>query len=367
MTPLRIQQQTSGAAHPGKSKTRLRVTPPQQALQQSLFDVPAFGEAEASGVAVPCMVMRKTDDLKPHPSLLKQNLSPTNERLLALEKLGEAIFEQPLLITQENLIVDGYARWRIARQQQRETMLCQVCQLTEQEALQRILQSQRRPEWLNAFSRVQLALDLEPWFREKARANQSAGGKNKVSSKLTEDRRLDCRKQIATLAGVSTGNVTKVKQILISAGALQLTEALRFGEISIHRAWTLHRLPSSEQESALGNRRIKKRASERLRKLLSKNVPRSDPTADSLRHFRLGLKGLKNAPWMATHWKQIDDLIAVIEHEFPSNRSDSDAHQTDHQEDSRRQSEPLGQCSDHAIGPRELSEGDRLPDLRAGG
>jgi hypothetical protein len=39
--------------------------------------------------------MRSTNTLKPHPSLLKLNLRPTNERLLALEKLGEAIFEQP--------------------------------------------------------------------------------------------------------------------------------------------------------------------------------------------------------------------------------------------------------------------------------
>src|ERR1019366_10568679 len=161
------------------------------------------------------------DALNPHPSLLKHDLMPTNERLLALEKLGEALFEQPLLITKQNLIVDGYARWLIARRQQRAMLLCFECQLTEQEALQRILQTHRRPEWLNAFSRVQLALDLEPWFRARALANQSAGGKGKGSSKLTEDRRLDCRKQIATITGVSTGNVTKVKQIIRSVGALQ--------------------------------------------------------------------------------------------------------------------------------------------------
>ena len=68
--------------------------------------------------------MQPTDSLKPHPSLLKQDLRPTKDRLLALEKLGEAIFLQPLLITKEGLIVDGYARWLIARGQQRATMLC---------------------------------------------------------------------------------------------------------------------------------------------------------------------------------------------------------------------------------------------------
>lgn len=132
MNPRRIERQTSGAAHPGK--TRLKVTPPQQAAQQSLFAALAVAPPDASYQAVPRMVMRATDALKPHPSLLKQDLWPTNERLLALEKLGDAIFEQPLLITQENVIVDGYARWRIAHHQHRDTMLCQVCQLTEQEA-----------------------------------------------------------------------------------------------------------------------------------------------------------------------------------------------------------------------------------------
>ena len=191
MNPQRIQKQTLGTAHP--SNTHLQAMSQEPAVQQSLFAVSAVAIENADDETYPRLAMRSTDTLKPHPSLLKQNLWPSNAWLLALEKLDEAIFEQPLLITRENLIVDGYARWRIARQKQHNTMLCQVCQLTKQEALQRILQTHRRPEWLNAFSRVQLALDLEPWFREKARANQSAGGKDKVSSKLTKDQRIDKR------------------------------------------------------------------------------------------------------------------------------------------------------------------------------
>jgi hypothetical protein len=181
-----------------------------------------------------------------------------------LKIFGEAIFEQPLLITRDNLIVDGYARWLIARRRQRATLLCIKCQLIEQEALQRILQTHGRQEWLNAFCRVQLALELEPWFRAQAQANQSAGGKQKGSSTLTEDRRVDCRKKIAADAGVSTGNVTKVKQILGSERAPQLIEVLRSGEIRIHRAWKLSKLPIAEQEAALGYQRFKKRRGERL-------------------------------------------------------------------------------------------------------
>jgi hypothetical protein len=365
MNPQRIQRQTPEAAHPGK--THLQAMPHEPTAQQSLFGAPDVAPPDASDQPAPRLVMRGTDTLKPHPSLLKQNLWPTNERLLKLAECGHAIFEQPLLITHENLIVDGYARWRIARHQQRGTLLCQVCQLTEQEALQRILQTHPRPEWLNAFSRVHLALDLEPWFREKARANQSAGGREKLSSKLTEDRRLDCRKQIAALAGVSTGNVTKVKQILVSAGARQLIEALRPGEISIHRAWTLSKLSTRKQESALGYQRNKKRSGERLRKLLAKHGPKSDPAYDQLRCLARCLAALKNRVSVTSIWKLIDELIAALEHEFTAGRSLGDEHQTDHQEDTRRQSESLGQCTDKSCGPRELPEGARLPDLRSGG
>jgi hypothetical protein len=330
-----------------EGKAHLVDTVDASVAQESLFAPPAVAPSNLGHETAAIMVMRSWDALKPHPSLFKHGLMPTNERLLALEKLGEALFEQPLLITKENLIVDGYARWLIARRQQRAMLRCFECQLTEQEALQRILQTHRRPEWLNAFSRVQLALDLEPWFRTRALANQSAGGKAKGSSKLTEDCRLDCRKQIATITGVSTGNVTKVKQVIRSVGARQLIEALRFNEIKIHFAWMLSKLTFDEQQSALGNRRIKKRANQRLRKLLAKHVPKCDPIADSLHHLNVGLKGLKNAHWMAAHWKQIDNLISVIEQEFSTGRSHSDAHQaysqeTDLQADTGRESESLG-------------------------
>jgi hypothetical protein len=78
----------------------------------------------------------------------------------------------------------------------------------------------------------------------------------------------------------------------------------------------------------LGYRKFKKQSGERIRKLLAKHVPKSDADADSLHHFSQSLRGLKSRPWMANRWKQIDDIITAIEHEFPSNRSDSNAHQT---------------------------------------
>jgi hypothetical protein len=89
---------------------------------------------------------------------------------------------------------------------------------------------------MNDFVRILLALDLEPWFKEKARSNQQAGGRSKGSSKLTEAERLDVRSEIAAAAGVSVGNVSKVKQLIMTAQP-ELVQALRSREVSIRRAW----------------------------------------------------------------------------------------------------------------------------------
>jgi hypothetical protein len=47
---------------------------------------------------------------------------------------------------------------------------------------------------------------------------------------------VDVRSEIATVAGVSLGNVTKVKRVMTSAFT-EFQEALRNGEIGVNRAW----------------------------------------------------------------------------------------------------------------------------------
>jgi len=61
-----------------------------------------------------------------------------------------------------------------------------------------------------------LALDLEPDLTEKARANKQVGGQQKGWSNLTKAEQVHVRSKIAKAAAVSTGNVTKVKQLLES-------------------------------------------------------------------------------------------------------------------------------------------------------
>jgi hypothetical protein len=171
------------------------------------------------------------------------------------------------MITRDRTILDGYARLELARRRGRETLLCIAYELTESEALNWLLQKHLRSNGLNDFTRILLALELEPWFKEKARSNQQAGGQNKGSSNLTEGERLDVRREIATAAGVSVGNVSKVKQLTMTARP-QLLQALRSREISIHRAWLWSKEPSDQQFAELRMSRDN-RAANRIKRLIS--------------------------------------------------------------------------------------------------
>ena len=120
--------------------------------------------------------------------------------------------------------------------------------MTEEEALLYLIQNHRRTPGLNDFTRILLALELEPWFKAQARSNQKRGGQMKASSNLTKANRLDVRSKIAVAAGVSTGNVSKVKH-LASAAHLDVLEALRAGSVSIHQASVWLRKPDKQLDA----------------------------------------------------------------------------------------------------------------------
>ena len=67
---------------------------------------------------------------------------------------------------------------------------------------------------------------------------------------MTEAERLDVRSEIAAAAGVSVGNVSKVKQLTVTAHS-ELLQALRRGEIRIHRAWRWSKASPEKQREAL--------------------------------------------------------------------------------------------------------------------
>lgn len=223
-------------------------------------------QKQAQGGSVVCRV----DELRSHPSYIRHNLSVAPAQLSSLAARGELAFRDPLVITCDHIIIDGYARWQLARCQGRAVLPCLEYQLTENESLQWILQRHQRQKGLNSFIRILLALDLELSLQEKARANQRAGGQDKGRSNLTQAQRVLVRSQIASAAGTSSGSVTKVKQLLLTAHP-EVREALRCGEISIHRAWLWSKLPTNQQLDALRIHRRKKGIGKAIRDALARH------------------------------------------------------------------------------------------------
>jgi hypothetical protein len=222
------------------------------------------------------LVTRSVRELRPHPSYVRHQIAVPTAKLSAVAELGEKAFREPLVITQDGFVIDGYVLLDLALRQNRSTLLCIEFDMNEIEGLEWILWRSRQSSVLNAFSRILMALDLEPGLKEKARSNQRAGGQNKGSSKLTEAEVLDVRSEIARWAGVSVGNVSKVKE-LMRTGTPKLQEALRASQISIHQAWKWRQLSTERQLMELEQYRGRRGTNGMIRRLINKHIAKRSP------------------------------------------------------------------------------------------
>ena len=235
----------------------------------------------------------RLDELRPHASYVRLRLTVPVSKLSALAEQGELAFREPLVITRERIVIDGYTRWELARLKGKLVLPCIEYELSDEEALRWLLQKHRRSNGMNDFCRILLALELEPCMKEKALSNQRLGGRMKGSSNLTEASTIDVRKEIAAAAEVSVGNVTKVKQ-LVGTGHPELLEALRSGEVSIHRAWKWCTESPDRQIGVLRTYRIKKGVNKAIRDLISRHRPKNLPTAPDLASLVRRLSGLSS-------------------------------------------------------------------------
>ena len=194
------------------------------------------------------VVYRATTALRPHPRY-QELRGPMAATCVQRAARQAGSIQEPLLTTIDGTILDGHARWQAAIERQQPTLPCFEYDVTDDEALQVVIQRHRRSEGLNDYGRVVLALGLESYFRERRRPTPSTGHR-RPSSKLTNHEHRDVRKHIAEEAGVSTGNVTKVKQLLDTV-IPEVRERLLRGEVSIHRAWQWRTLSPKGQRDAL--------------------------------------------------------------------------------------------------------------------
>lgn len=279
-----------------------------EAAQRSL--VGETGRLCEIPASYPCdPVMRETASLFPHPLISKLQLEPRAEHILKLEAIGASLFDRPLFITREGIIVDGHARWMAAKKLGREKVPCLEFDLSPEDALERILSEVPKPSWLVPFARVELALSLGRKLQEQGRLNQQRGGQHKGLSKLAEAERINTRREVARIARVSTGNVTKVRQILSAAMDSEVINAVRSSEISIHFAWKLRACSRNEQLDAISVRRFRQKARKKLVRLARAKLSFDASVRESLRLIASGLRMLPATPAMK---EMLDPLNACL-------------------------------------------------------
>jgi len=94
---------------------------------------------------------------------------PTSAKKLNKEiiKRGAVGCRNPLAITHDRIIIDRYARRELAKELKRPIPHCIEYDLSETEALKWLLQKHRLSNSMNHYSRIMLALDLEPELTER--------------------------------------------------------------------------------------------------------------------------------------------------------------------------------------------------------
>ncbi|HZM08957.1 MAG TPA: hypothetical protein VFC15_01970 [Candidatus Limnocylindrales bacterium] len=191
-------------------------------------------------------VVRFPEQLRLHRSLEDLSWTGVIDEFNDAARMTNPSVTEPILITTNGTILAGFGRWRLAVFDGRHEINCIEYPLSEDEALQFILtHHQTRCGW-NAFVRIRLALNLEPYFQQRALDNMCAGGKYKGWANLPEAQHIEVRQEIARAAGVCARNVSNVKTILQTAHP-RLKEALRDGTLTINRAIQFCKLPRAEQ------------------------------------------------------------------------------------------------------------------------
>jgi hypothetical protein len=219
------------------------------------------------------LISCRVADLRPHPSYARHRLSVDACALSALSDRGDRAFCEPIAITRDRIVIDGYARWELAKRTGRQMLDCFEYELSSEDALEELIRTHCASRGLTDFVRIELALDLEPHFQEKALMNQQAGGQGKGLSKLTIAQRVNTRREVARLAGVSSGNVRKVKHILTHASS-SLLQAARTEEVSINLADKWSHEPERQQQENLRLLRIERGIKRKARNLVAAHLAR---------------------------------------------------------------------------------------------
>jgi hypothetical protein len=255
------------------------------------------------------LVQRKVSELSPLAGLVELNFVPAEGTILETAKRCPVLWNEPITVTQNNEVVDRYDIFELARRQKREKVLCLPRDLTGEEASQLMLQAQLGRSCINPRIRILIALALLSGSRDRGKLNQETGGKLKGLSRLTEASRVDCRLAASKLAGVGTGQVTKVQQLEETA-IDAVKAALSCSQITIHAAWKLRKLSSDEQLSCLENL-LKRKARSQRRFLHTRRAAKLSLADRAFVNFNRALTELGGFPEYRGTFLQVTSLASV--------------------------------------------------------
>lgn len=253
--------------------------------------------------------------IHPHPAMISYELLPTVVQLEPLRDCTETLFDEPLFVTEEGIVIDGNKRWKIAQELGVLELPCVVFSLSQNEALIRILDKAQVHSWLNPFCRIELALTLQGPLREKAKEHQRAVGRQKHLAKLPKADQINVHKTTAERAGASEGSVRKVKDILANA-IPQLLQEARQGTRSIHAAWKVSKLQPDEQARELGRRASNLRQSRRVRASGRTNQGSSEHDRRLLAQAREIFEQLCKSELLTKFQEPSSQLLADMEREL---------------------------------------------------
>src|SRR5262245_12785816 len=104
--------------------------------------------------------MRSVRELRKHPAYVEHRLAVSPAQLAAIRRMGDLALKEPLLITREGVIIDGYARKEYADVHGISTLACVELDIPEEESLWMILSKHRRcPGWVD-YNRIGMASSL---------------------------------------------------------------------------------------------------------------------------------------------------------------------------------------------------------------
>jgi len=214
------------------------------------------------------VVRRQMSELRLHALWEKYHVGILGKRQPIPASPPVSSIAELVSITACGTILKGFETYLQAKRAGKLWIDCIEYPVTENEALLWILAHSSDRSGLNRFQTIVMAREATGDLRERARQNQSLGGRSKLFTNLGKVTPIHYCKEVARITGV--GQVTVGKALKLRDMAIpEVLDALFANRVSIHRAWLWLQTPERQLDLLyfhLGERQILEKADKRNRR-----------------------------------------------------------------------------------------------------